>query len=188
MNKNNVFIEGKRLDFPYSESEFKRIRPYEHYEIEPVLSRLFEKNMAEHPSPSEPRRYDRHVNVVLTMYIIIRNVSALEYYLRHAASKIVDNDKSIDFSKLFTYDLETEFAKANQKRMRRRRKKLNKGQAFAGQFDFVNPGEIKWVFSKLLGKKFFQTIWKINSRAGKHTWKCCRSRSLVKNGEFRENV
>jgi hypothetical protein len=78
--------------------------------------------MAEHPSLSDPKRYDRYVNEVLTMYILIRSVSVLEYYLRHAASKIVDNDKSIDFSELFIYDFETEFAKANQRRVRRRRK------------------------------------------------------------------
>jgi hypothetical protein len=65
--------------------------------------------------------------------------------------------------------------------VRRRRKKLTKGQAFASQFDFVNPCEIDWVFSRLLGKKFLETIKKINSRAGKHPWKCCRSRGLVKN-------
>jgi hypothetical protein len=65
--------------------------------------------------------------------------------------------------------------------VRRRRKKLTKGQAFASQFDFINPCEIDWVFSRLLGKKFLETIKKINSRAGKHPWKCCRSRGLVKN-------
>jgi len=190
LNKKTQFNPGKRLDFPYHESEFKCIRPYEQYEIEPILSRLFRKNMAEHPDTAElllsdPKRYNRHVNDVLTMYIIIRNVSALEYYLRQVASKIVDNDnnnKSIDFSKFFTYDFETEFAKANQKRGTRRRKKLTKGQAFASQFDFVNPGEIDWVFTRLLGKKFFVSIKKINPRAGEHPWKCRRrSRGLVKN-------
>src|SRR5215207_2453212 len=96
--------------------------------------------MAEHPSLSDPKRYDRYVNEALTMYIIIINVSALEYYLRQVASKIVDNDnnKSIDFSKFFKYDFETEFVKAN----RNRRKKRTRGQAFADQFDFMNPSEI----------------------------------------------
>lgn len=155
MNKKNVFNDGKRQNFPYSTSEFKRIRPYERYEVDPILSQLFVKNMAEHPELadqlSETKRYNRYVNEILTMYIIIRNVSALEYYLRHAASKIVDSNKSIEF-------------------------------------DFVNPLEINWVFSRLLGKKFFETIKKINSRAGKHPWKCCRSRGLVKNWHNFENM
>lgn len=185
MNKKSVFITGKRLNFPYSHSEFKRIHPYRHYEIEPILSKLFGRNMAEHPKIaemlSETTRYNRYVNEALTMYVLIRNVSALEYYFRYAASKIVDvSYRSIDFSKFFTYNFETEFAKANRKR----KKKLTRGQAFASQFDFMNPGEINWVFSRLLGKKFFETIWKINRRAGKHPWKCRggrRSRGLVKN-------
>jgi hypothetical protein len=59
---------------------------------------------------------------------------------------------------------------------------LTKGQAFANQYDFMNPSEINCVFSRLLGKKFFETIKKINPRAGKHPWKCrSRSRGLVKN-------
>jgi hypothetical protein len=148
--------------------------------------------MAEHPELadqlSETKRYNRYVNEILTMYIIIRNVSALEYYLRHAASNIVDSNKSIKLSKFFTYPFETEFAKANERRVRRRRKKLTMGQAFANQFDFVNPLEINWVFSRLLGKKFFETIKKINSRAGKHPWKCCRSRGLVKDWHNFENM
>jgi hypothetical protein len=122
VNKKNVFDDGKRLDFPFSTSEFKRIRPYEEYEIEPVLSQLFGENMAEFPSLAETKRYNRYVNEALTMYIIIRNVSALEYFLRHAASKIVDsnnNGKGIDFSKFFSYDFETKYAEVNRKRVRR---------------------------------------------------------------------
>jgi len=92
VNKKNVFNDGKRQNFPYSTSEFKRICPYERYEVDPVLSQLFVKNMAEYPKLaellSETKRYNRYVNEVLTRYIIIRNVSALEYYLRHAAVRL----------------------------------------------------------------------------------------------------
>jgi hypothetical protein len=121
LNKKTEFRGGKRLNFLYSKYEFRLIRPYEQYEIEPVLSRLFGKNMAESPDLaemlSETKRYNRYVNEALTMYVIIRNVSALEYYLRQVARKLVDDsNKSIDFSKFFTYDFETEFTKANRNR------------------------------------------------------------------------
>jgi hypothetical protein len=178
VNKKKITITGQKLGFSYSWSEFKSIRPYQRREIEAVLSRLFGKNMAEYPSLSEPKRYNRYVNEVLTNYILIRNVSALEYYLRQVASKIVDNNKGIDFSKFFSDDFETKFAE--YKRIRGRRKKLTRGQLFAIQFNFGDPCDIDDVFSRLLGLKFFHTIKKINSRAGKHPWKCC-SKGLVKN-------
>jgi hypothetical protein len=120
VNKKKITITGQKLGFSYSWSEFKSIRAYQRREIEAVLSRLFGKNMAEYPSLSEPERYNRYVNEVLTNYILIRNVSALEYYLRQVASKIVDNNKGIDFSKFFSDDFETKFAE--YKRIRGRRK------------------------------------------------------------------
>jgi hypothetical protein len=88
--KKNAPNRGKRQNFPYSTtSEFELILPYRRKEIEPVLSQLFGENMAEFPllaeEFSETKLYNRYVNEALTMYIIIRNVSALEYYLRHAA-------------------------------------------------------------------------------------------------------
>ena len=189
MCKKNAPNRGKRQNFPYSTtSEFERILPYRRKEIEPVLSQLFGENMAEHPKWAEEfetKRYNRYLNEALTGYIIIRNVSALEYYLRQIASKIVDNKISsgegIDFSKFFSYDFEAYYAEVHRNR-RSRKKKLTKGQAFANQYDFMNPSEINCVFSRLLSKKFFETIKKINPHAGKHSWKCrSRSRGLVKN-------
>jgi hypothetical protein len=177
-------FNDRKTDFPYSTAEFERVRPYQRREIEPILARLFGKNMAQHPSLSNPKLYNRYVNEAITMYIIVRNVSALEYYLRQTACKIVDsnnNGKGVDFTKFFTYDFETEFAKANQNRRKKGRKKLNKGQAFANQFDLMNAGEIKWLFSNLLDLKFFDAIQKINKRAGKNPWNSCRPRGLVKN-------
>jgi hypothetical protein len=113
----------------------------------PVLSRLFGEDMAEFPKLSElfsePERYDEYINEVLTMYIIIRNVSVIEYHLRHAASKIVDDKinsgEGIDFSKFFCYDFEADYAKAYGD-SGTRRIKLTKGQAFAAHHDFVNIG------------------------------------------------
>ena len=145
MYKKKAFNDRK-TDFPYSEPEFKHIRPYQRYEIEPILSRLFGRDMAQHPTLSSPRLYNRYINEALTMYIIIRNVSALEYFLRQTACKIVNSDnngKGIDFTKFFTCNFETEFAKANQNRRKRGRKKLNNRQSFSNYFDLMNHGEIK---------------------------------------------
>jgi hypothetical protein len=188
LGRKKSFIIDKRERFPYSEHEFDRIRPYQDYEVVPVLSRLFGEDMAEFPKLSElfsePERYDEYTNEVLTMYIIIRNVSVIEYYLRHAASKIVDDKinsgEGIDFSKFFSYDFEADYAKAYGE-SGTRRIKLTKGQAFAAQYDFVNLGEINWVFRRLLGKNLFDTLKGINKDAGKHTWRRCRPRGLRKN-------
>ena len=58
--------------------------------------------MAEHPdiakTLSETNRYDQYVNGAITRYIIIRNVGALEGFLRLMAAMIVDKN-GVDFSK-----------------------------------------------------------------------------------------
>jgi hypothetical protein len=170
--KKNITTKHEKLDFSYSEYELEHIRPYQSREIEPVLSRLFKKNMAEHPSMSEPEHYDEYVNEVVTRYILIRNVGALEYYLRQIASMIVDNN-GVDFSKFFTnyYDFETKLKAVNQGRGRRGRgKKLTRGQFFASQFNFVNPKDINWVFSRLLELKFFDTVKRINRYPLSNPW------------------
>lgn len=177
MGKKKITIKREKLDFSYSPSAFKRIRPYQSHEIEPVLSRLFGRNMAERPSLSEPERYDGYVNELVTNYILIRNVSAVEYYLRQIASMIVDNNGA-DFSKFFSEDFETKFKAVNQGRGRGR-KKLTRGQFFASLFNFAKPDEINWVFSRLLDLKFFDTIKKINRYASKNPWP--GSRGIVRN-------
>jgi hypothetical protein len=112
-----ITTNRKKLDFSYSEYAFKHIRPYQNREIDPVLSRLFERNMAEHPSLSEFERNDQYVDEALTRYIIMRNVGALEGYLRQIASMIVDKNGT-DFSKFFTdyYDFKTKLKSVNQGR------------------------------------------------------------------------
>jgi hypothetical protein len=153
--------------------------------MEPVLSKLFGKNMAEHPeiaeTLSETKRYDQYVSEAVTRYIIIRNVGALEGFLRLMAAMIVDKN-GVDFSKFFTdyHDFETMLKKVNQSMGRRgRRKKLTKGQFFASNFDFVNPDEINWVFSRLLGLKFFDTVKLINRYPLSQPWR--GSRGFVRN-------
>jgi len=115
--------------------------------------------MAEYPTMSEPRRYDEFVNGAVTRYIIIRNVGALEYYFRQMANMIVAK-KGANYSKFFTNyrDFNHMLKKVNQNR----RKKLTKGQFFASQFNFVSADEIDWVFSRLLGLRFFDTVKKFN--------------------------
>ena len=163
--KRKIITKRKKLNFSYSKYAFKHIRPYQSREIDPILSRLFEKNMAEHPSMSESERYDEFVSEVITRYIIIRNVSVLEGFLRQIASMIVDKETGADFSKFFTdyKDFDSKLKEVNNDRGRRGRgKKLTKGQFFASQFNFVNPEEINWVFSRLFGLKFFDTVKRIN--------------------------
>lgn len=163
-NKRKITTRRKKLNFSYSKYAFRHIRPYQSREIDPVLSRLFETNMAEHSSMSEPERYDEFVSEVVTRYIIIRNVSALEGFLRQIASMIVDRNGA-DFSKFFTdyKDFDSKLKEVNKDRGRRGRgRKLTKGQFFASQFNFVNPEDIQWVFSRLLGLKFLDTVKRFN--------------------------
>jgi hypothetical protein len=125
---------------------------------------LFEKNMAENPSMSDPDRYDEYVNEAVTRYILIRNVCTLECYFRKIASMIVDNNGT-DFSKFFKryQDFETKFNEVNKDiGLSGKRKKLTRGQFFADQFNFNNADEIDWVFSRLLGVRFFDTVKRIN--------------------------
>ena len=120
--KKKIAVNRQNQNFPYSPSEFKEIRPYREYEIEPVLSKLYGKNMAEHPKLAEPKRFNRYLNESVTRYILIRNVGALEYYLRQIASKFVDENNVSDFSKFFSndFDFETTFAESNRDRGRRK--------------------------------------------------------------------
>jgi hypothetical protein len=175
--KEKPIIHPRKLEFDYSPSAFKSIRPYQSCEIEPVLSRLFRKNMAENKSLSKPKRYNRDVNELVTNYILIRNVGALEYYLRQIASKIVDNNNVTDFSQFFNADFEATYAQVNQGKGKRRN--LTRGQVFASQYNFANPEETNWVFSRLLGLDFFETIKKINRYPIKNPWP--GSRGLVRN-------
>jgi hypothetical protein len=183
-NKWAEFIDSRR-DFPYSDSEFERVLPYRDSEVEPILSRLFDRNMAENLGLSEPEKYDELVNEALTMYIIIRNVSAIEYFLRQVACKIVDGnnrDRGINFSKFCSFNFETEFQEANRKRRERGRRELTRGEAFANHCEFMNPQKINWVFSGLLNIKFFETVKKTNRLAVKQPWRCrYRPRGLRKN-------
>jgi hypothetical protein len=183
-NKWSVFIDR---DFPFSDAQFARIRPYQNLEIEPILSRLFDRNMAENLESSEPENYDEFVNEALTMYIIIRNVSAIEYFLRQAAHTIVDSNnrgRGIDFSKFFSFDFEAKFQEANRKRRESGKPERSRGEAFANQGDFMNPSEINRVFSTLLNIKFFDTIKETNRRTTPQPWRCRhRPRGLRKNWE-----
>ena len=162
--KRRIITKRKKLDFSYPKYAFEYILPYRRREIEPVLSRLFERNMAEHPSMSEPEHYDEFVSEVVTRYIIIRNVSALEGFFRHIASLVVDKNGA-DFSKFFTDypDFDSKLEEVNKERGRRGRgKKLTKGQFFASQFNFVNYEEINRIFTRLFGVKFFDTVKRFN--------------------------
>jgi hypothetical protein len=183
-NKWPAFIDNGR-DFPYSDVEFERVLPYRNSEVEPILSRLFGRNMVENLKLSESKNYDELVDEALTMYIIIRNVSAIEYFLRQTARKIVDSNnrsRGIDFSKFFSIDFETEFQEANRRRRESGIRELSRGEAFANHGEFMNPRDIDKVFSRLLGIKFFETIQKTNIRAGKQPWGCRdRPRGLRKN-------
>jgi hypothetical protein len=46
--KKGIFIRPQKLGFSYSKYAFANVHEYQRREIEPVLSRLFEKNMAEY--------------------------------------------------------------------------------------------------------------------------------------------
>jgi hypothetical protein len=162
--KKNVMTKHKKLEFSYPKYASDNVRAYQRREIDPILSRLFEKNMAENPSMSDPDRYDEYVNEAVTRYILIRNVCTLECYFRKIASMIVDNNGT-DFSKFFKryQDFETKFNEVNKDiGLSGKRKKLTRGQFFADQFNFSNADEIDWVFSRLLGVRFFDTVKRIN--------------------------
>jgi RiboL-PSP-HEPN len=139
------------------------------------------KQMAENPTMSERPLYDEYVNEVVTRYIIIRNVGAIEYYFRQMANMIVAK-KGANYSKFFTNykDFEPMLKKVNQSRGKRGRgKKLTKGQFFASQFNFVNAEEINWVFSRLLGLWFFDTVKRFNKYPLKNPYP--HSKGFVRN-------
>jgi hypothetical protein len=162
--RKGVLLRPQKLDFSYPKYAFVFVHAYQRREIEPVLSRLFEKNIAEYPSMSEPDHYCEYINEIITRYILIRNVCTLECYFRKIASEIVDNNGA-DLSKFFKEykDFEPKFNKVNKDiEQKRKRKKLTKGQFFADQFNFANPDEVDWVFSRLLGVRFFDTVKRIN--------------------------
>lgn len=169
--KKRVTNKHEKLDFSYSPFTLERIRPYQSQEIEPILSRLFKKNMAEHKSRYKSRLYKRYVDELVTNYIIIRNVSALEYYFRQVVSMYVDNN-DVDLSKFFTdsYDFENKRKQANQQRREKGLEERTKGQFFESHFYFGDSEVVDDVFSRLLGLSFFDTVKRINKYPLRNPW------------------
>ena len=172
MGKKKLNVRYGKLKFDYSPAAFKKIRPYQRQEIEPVLTRLFERDMAETPSLSEPERYEGYINELVTNYILIRNVGAVGI-LSPTDSDIAVDEKGADFSQFFTnyQDFEPKLKAVNQGRGRRGRgKKLTRGQFFASLFNFARPYDINWAFTRLADVKFFDTIKELNEYQGDNPW------------------
>jgi hypothetical protein len=129
-------------------------------------------NMAEHKSRYKPRLYKTYLDELLTNYIIIRNVSALEYYFRQVVSTYIDSNDDLDLSKFFSdpHEFENKRKQVNQQRREKGLEERSKGQFFESHFYFGDPEEVNDIFSRILGLKFFDTVKRINRYPLRNPW------------------
>lgn len=98
-------------------------------------------------------QYTKAFKKILSNYAIVLMVASIEFYVKHFARKLIDENK-IDVSPFFEGDLNSYLV---QKRTDLGRK-VSAGHYFSIVFDFSNPKEINRLLSKMLRLDLFDTL------------------------------
>lgn len=125
---------------------FSFVRAFLNNQVEPIFDKLYDEN------------FDGKIKPALRNYLIVSLVSAMEYFFRNEARRVVD-DYDKDITLLFSGDIPIPISSLDQLI---REKSITKGNIVASSINFANLDEIHKSFSKLFGMNdFFDYVTKL---------------------------